>query len=87
MAAVPAEAQESAAGPAGRPRHVAIIMDGNGRWAKDRGISRARGHSQGGEALRTASQRAAIAAKTSVETKIAPGRRTMSPMRMRNSGR
>ncbi|MFZ4541695.1 MAG: polyprenyl diphosphate synthase [Rickettsiales bacterium] len=35
-----------------RPEHIAIIMDGNGRWAKERGVSRARGHSQGGEALR-----------------------------------
>ena len=29
------------------PRHVAIIMDGNGRWARQRGLSRARGHEQG----------------------------------------
>ena len=34
------------------PRHVAIIMDGNGRWAAERKISTARGHSQGGEAFR-----------------------------------
>jgi undecaprenyl diphosphate synthase len=30
-----------------RPRHVAIIMDGNGRWAKARGMSRAQGHLEG----------------------------------------
>jgi undecaprenyl diphosphate synthase len=30
--------------PAGLPRHVAIIMDGNGRWAKKRGLPRIRGH-------------------------------------------
>src|SRR5262245_41630146 len=34
------------------PRHVAIIMDGNGRWAKARGLPRAMGHREGAEALR-----------------------------------
>ena len=34
------------------PRHVAIIMDGNGRWAGARGLPRAAGHRQGVEALR-----------------------------------
>jgi undecaprenyl diphosphate synthase len=34
------------------PRHVAIIMDGNGRWAESRGISRIEGHREGLEALR-----------------------------------
>lgn len=29
------------------PRHVAIIMDGNGRWAKQRGLDRSEGHAQG----------------------------------------
>src|SRR5580692_8722560 len=29
------------------PRHVAIIMDGNGRWAKARGMSRTQGHLEG----------------------------------------
>jgi undecaprenyl diphosphate synthase len=36
------------------PRHVAIIMDGNGRWAKARGLPRALGHREGVEALRRA---------------------------------
>jgi undecaprenyl diphosphate synthase len=36
------------------PRHVAIIMDGNGRWAKARGLPRAMGHKEGVEALRRA---------------------------------
>jgi undecaprenyl diphosphate synthase len=36
------------------PRHVAIIMDGNGRWAKARGLPRAAGHRQGAEAVRRA---------------------------------
>jgi undecaprenyl diphosphate synthase len=34
------------------PRHVAIIMDGNGRWAKQRGLPRSMGHRQGTENLR-----------------------------------
>lgn len=33
------------------PRHVAIILDGNGRWAEKRGLSRSEGHKAGGEAL------------------------------------
>ena len=36
------------------PRHVAIIMDGNGRWAKARGLPRALGHKAGVDALRDA---------------------------------
>ena len=36
----------------GRPRHVAIIMDGNGRWAAMRGLPRSEGHRRGVEALR-----------------------------------
>ncbi len=34
------------------PRHIAIIMDGNGRWAKSRGLPRIKGHEQGAEAVR-----------------------------------
>jgi undecaprenyl diphosphate synthase len=30
-----------------KPRHVAVIMDGNGRWAKERGLPRIQGHKQG----------------------------------------
>jgi undecaprenyl diphosphate synthase len=37
---------------AGRPAHVAIIMDGNGRWAQKRLLSRIRGHEKGSEAVR-----------------------------------
>jgi undecaprenyl diphosphate synthase len=36
------------------PRHVAIIMDGNGRWAKARGLPRSAGHRAGAEAARAA---------------------------------
>ena len=34
------------------PRHIAIIMDGNGRWAKKRGLPRTAGHRAGGETFR-----------------------------------
>jgi undecaprenyl diphosphate synthase len=34
------------------PRHIAIIMDGNGRWAKRRGMPRVAGHSEGVESVR-----------------------------------
>src|SRR3954453_11231603 len=33
------------------PKHVAIVMDGNGRWAKDRGLPRTRGHEEGESSL------------------------------------
>ena len=36
------------------PEHVAIIMDGNGRWAAKRSLKRLRGHEQGAEAVREA---------------------------------
>src|SRR5580704_5132468 len=39
--------------PANIPRHIAIIMDGNGRWAKQRGLPRLEGHRRGVEAVRT----------------------------------
>lgn len=35
------------------PEHVAIIMDGNGRWAKSRGLPRTAGHKKGADSLRT----------------------------------
>ena len=38
--------------PSVLPRHVAIIMDGNGRWATSRGLPRSAGHAAGTEALR-----------------------------------
>ncbi|MEQ8664501.1 MAG: isoprenyl transferase [Rhodospirillales bacterium] len=40
------------AGPPESPRHVAVIMDGNGRWAKSRGLPRLEGHRQGAESVR-----------------------------------
>ncbi len=36
------------------PRHIAIIMDGNGRWANARGLPRAEGHRAGAESVREA---------------------------------
>lgn len=41
-----------ATSPRAVPRHVAIIMDGNGRWAASRGLPRGEGHRRGVEALR-----------------------------------
>ncbi len=41
-----------AASPGALPRHIAIIMDGNGRWAQSRGLPRIAGHRRGAEALR-----------------------------------
>ena len=34
------------------PKHIAIIMDGNGRWAQQRGLSRVQGHRKGKESVR-----------------------------------
>lgn len=39
--------------PARMPRHVAMIMDGNGRWAKQRMLNRVRGHERGADVVRT----------------------------------
>ena len=56
----PEPAPEGAADIAGGrvPRHVAIIMDGNGRWAAKRGLPRVAGHKAGAEAVRRAMQAA-----------------------------
>src|SRR3954467_9586242 len=56
-----AAAQQSTpviAGSAALPRHVAIIMDGNGRWAAARGLPRGEGHRRGVEAVRRTVRRA-----------------------------
>ena len=45
-------------GGGGVPRHVAIIMDGNGRWAAQRGLPRVAGHRAGAEAVRKTLQAA-----------------------------
>ena len=60
--AAPAADRATAPDPSGvvLPRHVAIIMDGNGRWAKKRLLPRVAGHRQGVEAVR----RVARAART-----------------------
>jgi len=38
------------------PRHIAIIMDGNGRWAKKKGLPRVEGHREGGKTVETIAQ-------------------------------
>jgi len=49
MEAAPSSELGSAPPP---PTHIAVIMDGNGRWAKARGLPRVAGHRQGAEAVR-----------------------------------
>ncbi len=44
--------QTTKAGELYVPRHIAVIMDGNGRWAKKRGLPRTAGHAVGAEAFR-----------------------------------
>ena len=51
------------------PAHVAIIMDGNGRWAKKKLMNRVRGHEQGSDTVRsivTASREIGIKDRKSV---------------------
>ena len=63
--AAPAHDPPTEQGGAGRlPRHVAIIMDGNGRWAAKRGLPRVAGHRAGAEAVRRAIE---FAAETGIE--------------------
>ncbi|WP_420479314.1 polyprenyl diphosphate synthase [Brevundimonas sp. FT23028] len=50
-------AEDDSPAPAG-PRHVALIMDGNGRWAEARGLPRAVGHREGVQALKRTIQAA-----------------------------
>ena len=45
--------QHNTIDPARLPRHIAIVMDGNGRWAKKRGLPRKAGHAVGAETFRT----------------------------------
>ena len=46
--------------PARIPQHVAIVMDGNGRWAKKRGLPRLRGHNAGMMALKEIVKRSSV---------------------------
>jgi undecaprenyl diphosphate synthase len=43
------------------PRHVALIMDGNGRWARERGLDRIEGHKEGAQSVRAVLRAAAQA--------------------------
>ena len=43
------------------PRHVALIMDGNGRWAEERGLPRSEGHKEGAQSVRAVLRAAARA--------------------------
>ena len=73
-----AEPKLSAAAQANLPTHVAVIMDGNGRWAKQRGLPRVEGHRNGVESVRTIVRAAAevgIKYLTLFRSKIGTGRR------------
>jgi len=58
LAPAPGGAERASTGGHIVPRHVAIIMDGNGRWAEQRGLPRVAGHRAGAEAVRRAMQAA-----------------------------
>ncbi len=45
--------KDEVSAPASVPQHIAVIMDGNGRWAKKRGLPRKAGHATGAETFRT----------------------------------
>ena len=72
-----AAAEEGAAALAGSggvvPRHVAIIMDGNGRWATQKGLPRVAGHKAGAEAVRRTLQAAADAGVRTRRSPTSPG--------------
>jgi undecaprenyl diphosphate synthase len=51
-----APSREPAAPPRKTPRHIAIIMDGNGRWAKERGLPRLKGHERGAATVRAVTE-------------------------------
>jgi len=55
---VPVEALEAEVRARPLPRHVAIIMDGNGRWAEQRGLPREEGHREGAESVRAVNRTA-----------------------------
>src|SRR5215470_5730876 len=52
MSHAPARHEPVERAPANVPHHIAIIMDGNGRWAKQRGLPRLAGHRAGTENIR-----------------------------------
>ncbi|MFM8703317.1 MAG: isoprenyl transferase [Planctomycetia bacterium] len=55
----PAGTAAEAAMPARRPRHIAIILDGNGRWAVQRGLPRIEGHRRGVTSVRRVTEHCA----------------------------
>ena len=73
------ETEEVNLDPAKMPQHIAIIMDGNGRWAQRRGLPRVAGHRRGMEvvkditkAARRQSKARRQSAKTSRRSSIHP---------------
>src|SRR5262245_4410117 len=54
MSAIERKTAEATGGGTAIPEHIAIIMDGNGRWAASRGLPRVEGHRRGVDAVRRA---------------------------------
>jgi undecaprenyl diphosphate synthase len=50
------ETHAKASAPPKTPRHIAIIMDGNGRWARERGLPRLKGHERGAATVRAVTE-------------------------------
>ena len=50
----PSDKRPASGGPP--PRQIAIIMDGNGRWANERGLPRLKGHERGAESVRAVTE-------------------------------
>ncbi len=55
-ATAPANDSAASSHPAEPPRHIAIIMDGNGRWARERGLPRISGHQRGAQSVRAVTE-------------------------------
>ena len=60
------------------PEHVAIIMDGNGRWARARGLPRVAGHRAGAQAVRRAIE-AAVALRRELAHALRLQQRELAP--------
>ncbi len=67
------------------PAHVAIIMDGNGRWAKARGLPRVAGHRAGVEALRATVRAAPEISCPTPSTVLQPASDSSEPTTRKNA--
>jgi undecaprenyl pyrophosphate synthase len=67
------------------PQHVAVVMDGNGRWANQRGLTRVEGHKAGESALLDVVAGAIQALSTFPSTPSVPRTGNVPPMRCASS--